>query len=155
MSDTRKNYNQQQQWRLLKNLGKQPNVVILKPDKENGIVLLNRPDCVNKMLTILNDEIKFEKITDIDQLVLTTKHESMQNKALIDFQHENILSTFEYEKLRAIGTNIGKLYGLPKIHRTGIQLRSILSAVGTHNYNLAKFVCAIIRTACIFRLCDY
>ena len=91
------------------------------------------------MLTSLNDETKFEMIIDIDQLVLITKLESKLNKMLIEFKHENILSTFEYDKLRAVGTNIGKLYGLPKTHKTGIPLRPILSAVGTHNYNLANF----------------
>ena len=70
----------------------QYNIIILQPDKDNGLVLLDRPDYVNKMVTILSDETKFEKITDIDQLVIIAKLESKLNKTLIEFQHENILS---------------------------------------------------------------
>ena len=56
------------------------------------------------MVTIINDETELEKIANIDKLVLITKlKKSKLNKALIDFQHDNVLSTFEYEKLRAVG----------------------------------------------------
>ena len=37
------------------------------------------------------------------------------------------------------------LYGLPKIHKTDIPLRPILSAIGTHSYNLAKFLVSLLR----------
>ena len=36
------------------------------------------------------------------------------------------------------------LYGLPKIHKDGCPLRPIISAVGTYNYKLAKFLVEIL-----------
>ena len=36
------------------------------------------------------------------------------------------------------------MYGLPKIHKDGCPLRSIMSAIGTFNYNLSKFLVYIL-----------
>ena len=36
-----------------------PDIVLLKPDKGNGVVILNRSDYVKKMQTILNDKENF------------------------------------------------------------------------------------------------
>ena len=36
------------------------------------------------------------------------------------------------------------LYGLPKVHKDGCPIRPILSAIGTFNYNLAKFFVPIL-----------
>ena len=33
-----------------------------------------------------------------------------------------------------------KMYGLPKIHKTGIPLRPVMSAIGSYNYKLAKML---------------
>ena len=37
------------------------------------------------------------------------------------------------------------LYGLPKIHKHGIPLRPILSAIKYHSYSLAKFLVSLLR----------
>ena len=37
------------------------------------------------------------------------------------------------------------MYGLPKIHKTGTPLRPIISAVGTYNYKLAKYLDKILK----------
>ena len=36
------------------------------------------------------------------------------------------------------------LYGLPKIHKNGIPLRPILSAIKSHSYSLAKFLVSLL-----------
>ena len=46
--------------------------------------------------------------------------------------------------MRAVGSNPGKLYGLPKTHKIGEPMRPILSAVSCHNYNLAKFLVPLL-----------
>lgn len=39
---------------------------------------------------------------------------------------------------RPTGSNRGRLYGLSKIHKEGVPLRPVLSAIGTYNYGLGK-----------------
>ena len=45
-----------------------------------------------------------------------------------------------YEFLYPSGTNLGILYGLPKVHKANWPIRPILSAVNTPNYLLAKYL---------------
>ena len=44
------------------------------------------------------------------------------------------------EFLYPTGTNLGILYGLPKVHKENWLIRPILSAVNTPNYLLAKYL---------------
>ena len=44
------------------------------------------------------------------------------------------------EKVRPNGSRLAHLYGLPKLHKSGVPLRPVLSAVGTYNYELAKWL---------------
>ena len=42
--------------------------------------------------------------------------------------------------IKTSGSRPGIIYGLPKIHQRETPLRPILSTVGTHNYNLSKYL---------------
>ena len=44
-----------------------------------------------------------------------------------------------YNELCPTGTRIGILYGLPKIHKSSIPLRPILSSINHYSYKIAKF----------------
>jgi hypothetical protein len=37
------------------------------------------------------------------------------------------------------------MYGLPKIHKEGAPIRPIISACGTYNYKLAKYLDSILK----------
>ena len=45
-----------------------------------------------------------------------------------------------FDKLKPVGSSLGKLYGLPKIHKKDAPLRPIISSINTYNYNLAKYI---------------
>ena len=70
----------------LKKLSRNKDLVILRPDKGNGVVILNRIDYINKVESLLSDASKFKKL-DIDMLDLCLKRE---NK-LIRFLREKLL----------------------------------------------------------------
>ena len=48
----------------LKHLSEDDSIVIIKPDKGNGIVILNKNDYLSKIETILQDSTKFKRLTD-------------------------------------------------------------------------------------------
>ena len=54
------------------------------------------------------------------------------------------LSTEQYKKIKAVGSRLGILYGLCKVHKAITEVcppfRPILSAIGTPSYKLAKFL---------------
>ena len=55
-----------------------------------------------------------------------------------------------YSQMRNIteserGSNPSRIYGLPKLHKTGVPLRPIVSAIGSYTYELSKYLNEIIK----------
>lgn len=128
---------------ILRNLGKRDDLYISKPDKGNGVVILNRSEYVTKMSEILSDNTKFIPVND-DCYKLSQGLEARLNKVLLTFFKCNKIDKLTYNNLRAVGSYPGKLYGLPKTHKSGVPVRPILSAVTCHNYKLAKFLVPLL-----------
>jgi len=127
----------------LKNLSKSNDVVITKPDKGNGIVLLNKQDYVNKMMDIISETNKFNLVQrDIFSVMLQC--EGKINRLLSKLLTNDVITQDTYRNLYAKGSTPGIMYGLPKVHKDGIPLRPILSAIGTCSYQLAKFLVPIL-----------
>jgi len=128
---------------LLKRLRQDENIVICRPDKGNGVVLLDRDNYRVKLLFILGDGTKFKELP-FDAFNLIIKIEDKINYCLRTLKTKG----FEfYNEVYTSGTHPGLLYGLPKIHKMGIPLRPILSAIGTPAYGLSKFLVPILKPA--------
>ena len=54
------------------------------------------------------------------------------------------IDQFLYDKIRPIACIAPCIYGLPKVHKTDIPVRPIVSSVGSVCYNLARFVVDIL-----------
>ena len=52
-----------EEWTALTDLRNDDNIIISKPDKGNGIVIVNKLDYLNKMKQLISDETKFKKLT--------------------------------------------------------------------------------------------
>ena len=129
---------------LLKKLANNKNLVICKPDKGKGVVLLNKSDYNNKMEYILSDTTKFQKVTDIP-FKLAIKMEDKVNRLLNKLKLNNILTEEGYSSLHCTGSSFGILYGLPKVHKGNhAPLRPILAAYNLPNFKLAKFLVPIL-----------
>lgn len=129
--------------RVLKNLRENHDLYISRPDKGNGVVILNRTDYISKMSDLLSDTSKFIRVTD-DIYKLSQRLEQRLNKTLLSLFQAGKIDKFTYEKIRAVGSNPGKLYGLPKTHKAGVPMRPILAAMTCHNYELAKFLVPLL-----------
>ena len=125
---------------ILRNLSKDESLVICRPDKGLGIVILDKKDYVNKMHSILNDTSKFKKIEDIDPLLYTLRKEDRVNNKVRKLKNDKAITEILAKELSVSGTNPGIMYGLPKVHKAGTPLRPILSANNTTSYNLSKFL---------------
>ena len=87
----------------LRKLGTNANLVFLKPDKGNGVVVLNKCDYLTKANKILNDESKFKKVLVND----TEKLEAKLNRLLDKLHKCNHIDKSTYESLRATGSRPG------------------------------------------------
>ena len=111
--------------KLLDNLKNDNNIVIVKPDKGNGIVILDRNDYNKKMNDILQDNTKLQRLND-DPVKLMLQRENQLKKLLATLKKSESITTETYDKLYPTGSRIGILYGLPKIHKNNVPLRLIL-----------------------------
>lgn len=127
----------------LKNLASDESLVICKPDKGYGVVILDKEDYLNKMEDILSDKTKFTLIND-DLAKITLRYEDKVNNFLRALKKKGKINEDLYNSLHVSGSMPGVMYGLPKVHKTDCPTRPILSAVNTYNYKLAKFLVPIL-----------
>ena len=52
-----------EEWSALNDLRNDDSIIITKPDKGNGIVIVNKLDYLSKMKQLISDETKFKKLT--------------------------------------------------------------------------------------------
>ena len=129
---------------MLKELSKNEHLVITKPDKGKGTVILDKQDYVQKIDTILSDGTKFENLgAPLANMIFKT--EDKINRYLREMKEENVISESTYDDLFCSGSSFGVLYGSPKIHKANVPMRPILSSYKTPNYKLAKFLVPLLR----------
>ena len=128
---------------ILKKLSLRKDLVICRPDKGKGVVLLNRDDYVGKMNEILSDTSKFECIGD-PQFSTIYKIEDKINRNLKQFKDDDVISDQIYHTLYSTGSTFSTLYGLPKVHKANVPLRPILAAYNSPNYSIAKFLVPLL-----------
>ena len=125
----------------LQTLLKEKDIVICKPDKGNGVVVLDRTQYVEKLKIIVNDTSKFQKINEEP----TARREGRLQRYLLRLHKKGALNQEEYNQIRPSGSAPARMYGLPKIHKDNVPLRPIVSSIGTYNYNLAKFLVTLLQ----------
>ena len=71
---------------------------------------------------------------------LILKEEEVVCEALEELKKENKISEQLFNKLKPIGSQPPRLYGLAKIHKNNVPLRPVLSMPGSSYYKIAKKV---------------
>ena len=123
----------------LKELSKDNSLVICKPDKGTGVVILNKEDYISKMNSILQDDSKFS-LSDHDLYKTLLKYEDKNNRIVDQLFKDKIIDEETKKRLKSSGSRPGVMYGLPKIHKSGVPMRPILSTSGSYNYQSSKFL---------------
>ena len=133
------------QHRILRNLRIHKDIVITKPNKGNGVVILDWKLYNNAIEEIISDTSKFEKLNEDP----TLKREASLQRFLRKLKQKNFFNEIEYDKLYPSGSAPARIYGTPKMHKFSSsdsfpKLRPIVSSTGTFNYNLARFLCDLL-----------
>ena len=123
-------------------LEKNKDIVITKPDKGNGVVILDRKLYNNAIEEIISDTSKFEKLSEDS----TLKREASLQHFLRKLKQKNFFNEIEYDKLYPSGSAPARIYGTPKMHKFSSsdsfpKLCPIVSSIGTFNFNLACLLC--------------
>ena len=129
--------------KLLRDFASDSSIVVTKPDKGKGVVILDRQHYVEKVTKLLSDRTKFCLVTEpLHKLLLRV--EDKVNRLLTKLKKDSAISDDTYNELHASGSNPGILYGLPKIHKPNVPVRPIFRACGTATYALAKFLVPLL-----------
>ena len=130
--------------KTLKNLSQNKNIKCLRMDKGNGIVLLNTNEYITKMNVILNDTKKFEKLDfDLNDKSYEKAPWFRKEKSIYSYINKYIKPIVDekvYFTLIPKGSQPGKMYGMAKHHKIDCPLRPVLSAIGTPEYGLCKWL---------------
>ena len=123
------------QYRVLRNLRKNKDIVITKPDKRNE----------NVIQQIIPDTSKFKKLNEYP----TLKREASLQRFLCKLKQKNFFNEDEYDKMYPSGSAPARIYGTPKMHKfsssdTFPKLRTTVSSIGTFNYDLTRFLCDLL-----------
>ena len=118
-------------------------IVLTRPDKGTGVVILNRADYVSKMDAILEDTNKFLKLGDLS-FDDTQKIKNKLQKRFLELFRSKLISKEVYEFIHPVGLQRPRMYGLPKIHKSGIPLWPILSMCHSAQHSLAKWLVEVL-----------
>lgn len=124
---------------ILRSLAKNKSIVISRPDKGRGVVIINRSDYLQKMNVILNDRSSFTIINQDP----TLENETNLINMLLLFKKEGFITKEEFNLARPTSSRPARLYGLPNIHKSDkpdYPLRPVVSATKTVGYGLGKML---------------
>ena len=130
--------------KALKDLKSDTSITITRPDKGRGTVILDKEDYLTEVQKILDDVTKFTPITG-EAFTVITKIEDRLQRFLRTLLDKKVITKDTHRFLYPAGSSPGILYGLPKTHKRGkLTFRPILCALGTVNYNVAKFLVPLL-----------
>ena len=132
-------------YKILNQLRKNKDIVFLKPDKGNGIVILNRTDYNKGILYIISESRKFKELTNDPSICRESKLQRFPR----DLKNNGKIDKDVYIQIYPTGSQPGRIYGLPRMHKIQSSnvvppFRPIVSSINTYNYHLAKFLCNLL-----------
>ncbi|VDO51390.1 unnamed protein product [Schistosoma margrebowiei] len=122
----------------LRNIKQNNEVMILRPDKGSGVVLMNKADYVTKMKQILDDQLRFK--VNKSQKDLTDSTEKRINGMLRELLKRKMIGNSTYNDLKPRGSRLPHMYGLPKVHKHDVPLRPILSMINSPYHKVARWL---------------
>lgn len=132
---------------LLRTLASNKDIIVTRPDKGNGIVILNRSDYIRSVTSIISDTSRFLEITEpISKFCI--KVEDKVNNFLRKLKNSKFIDESLYKELFVSGSGPGILYGLPKVHKSDFhvrfQMRPIFAAFNNAAFKVAKYLVKIL-----------
>ena len=126
---------------LTKQYLKEHDLLAVPFDKGVGICLMRRETYEKKM----SDILKLDQFAKLEKPRKNSKEWAIKeqeriNEALKHLKMEGKISEELVEKLKSKGGQPPRLYGLAKVHKTGIPMRPVLSMPGSPYYNIAETV---------------
>ena len=125
----------------MKELKENKGIIIVRADKGNATVIMDRVSYHGKITDMLQDAETYTQLRTNP----SAKTQKTVNAFISNLQKENKVTTGDASKLKSSDAIIPRLYGLPKVHKDAIPLRPIVSFIGSATYNLCREIARIIK----------
>lgn len=122
-------------------LKENPQLIVLKPDKSNKTVIMNRIDYNNKILQLINDPTTYKEMKKNPTKQLQDKN----NKLIDNLLKKEYIDIQTSKQLKINNSQSPKIYGLPKLHKQNCPLRPIVSCIQSPFYKLSKYLAQILK----------
>lgn len=116
----------------IRKLKEDDTIIIIKADKGNATVIMDRKTYDEKLETLLSDRNTYQ-VLDKDP----AKACERKMKSLLSKMKERISDRI-YREINTTDGITPQLYGTPKIHKKEVPLRPIVSFIGSPTYKLSK-----------------
>ena len=128
--------------KALNRLKKRDHIVVTKPDKGSGIVVMDKSEYLRLLSAAsIDDTTKFSRDDKHPNLRgRPPKQTLLQKEKDVHSILHRILPQEIATSLSPKSSRLAHLYGLPKTHKAKLSMRPILSATGTYNFNLTKWL---------------
>uniref|UniRef100_A0A8C8DS70 Uncharacterized protein n=1 Tax=Oryzias sinensis TaxID=183150 RepID=A0A8C8DS70_9TELE len=125
----------------VKELLQNQSILLSRPDKGAGWVLMDKCDYISKLETLLSDETKFQCLSkDRDQ---TKQTELKIINLLKDLKNRNLLPPTQFERLTPCGSQPPRLYGLPKVHKPNLPIRPVIDMSSSPYHAVAQWLVSV------------
>ena len=132
-------------FKTIKSLKSNDTLVITRPDKGKGVVILDKADYVEKMMHILDDTTKFSRLGPCESHDNTARKETSLQTFLRKLNKDGEISDEVYQQIRPTGSVRPRMYGVPKVHKEGTPLRPILSMIGSPQHATAQWLATVLK----------
>ena len=131
--------------RAIERLKRLKNIVITKPDKGNGVVLMDREEYINLLSEAsVNNLAKFKPASPNHPKKKGRPpkyyHPLFEKEKMVSSVIRKHLLKVTADKLYPQGSRLAHLYGLPKTHKAVLRMHPILSSTATYNFTLAEWL---------------
>ena len=117
-----------EEWKALDDLRNDNSIIMTRPDKGNGVVIVKRLDYLNKVKQLISgDDSKFRRLSHN----LTRSRENNLISYLRNLKRDSIIDAATLRKILPCGSTTGVLYDLPKGLETGCPFLPIVSSLNT------------------------
>ena len=118
-------------------------VVLLAPDKGNGVVLLDKVDYTSSLEHLFEDRTKFRILKEDPT---NTRFTSIQN-FLRTLKKRGEINEEEFKTMFPDNAKIGRAHGTAKVHKDFARippLRPIVDTIGSTHYGVGKFITKLL-----------
>ena len=139
--DNQKVLKDKRKLQVIKKLHK--DTVILKPDKVNGVVVIDTTDYYESLNNLFSDTTKFKRL---DANPTNTRLSTLQFY-LRKLYNRNEISEKVYQEIRPKNAKIARAHGLPKVHMSFERVssfRPIIDTIISTRYNVEKYITKLL-----------